>query len=246
MSVRPYFFPDIIHILSAQRKLREAHQISALKDLNIEKGLLLLRFDVENSPEIALKFAKELHKIDFPATFYFHTRRNVFVPDIMLEIQSLHHEVGFHYECLDRCEGNFPAARQLFIKEVALFRKTGIDIKTVCSHSELFLPKNGYLLNSELIMEYPELIKDNGLAGEAYFLTRRFNMIHARDTFVRILNLYKQIQHTPVDKGLHILLHSHRWRNNLFQSLHYSMNDIRQGWKNIRKGKRDYDLYSID
>lgn len=246
MHLKPYIFSDIISTLTLQRSQRKVYKISELHGLDTRENLLILRFDVENSPEVALKFAKKLAEINFPATFYFHTRRNVFIPDIMLEIQSLNHEVGFHYECLDRCQGDFPAARKLFLKEVAQFRKVGIDIKTVCSHSELFLPKNGYLLNNELIMEYPELIQEADLLGEAYFLVRKFKMIHARDTFVRIFSLYNQIDQTSLDQGLHILLHSHRWRNNFLQSMYYSVNDIRQAWSNIKKGKREYDLYSID
>ncbi|PSL27090.1 polysaccharide deacetylase family protein [Chitinophaga ginsengisoli] len=246
MRLKPYIFSNVLNVLATQRTQRKVYKISELYNLEEKENILLLRFDVENSPEIALRFARKLSEIDFPATFYFHTRRNVFIPSIMREIQSLNHEVGFHYECLDRCHGNFPEARKLFIKEVNLFRKIGIDIKSVCGHSELFLPKNGYLLNNELILEYPELIKETNLLGEAYFLTRRFNMIHARDTFVRILNMYNQIQETKLDQGLHVLLHSHRWRDNLFESMYHSMKDLRQAWSNIKKGKREYELYHAE
>ena len=165
----PYSLPRLMHEL---KKLAESKNFMLMREFLALESLshppadtVLLRCDVERRPKHHLKLARTLAEFGIVTSMYFLTRSQSYNADIMKTIQDMGHEVGYHYECLDRTGGDFPKARELFLREVAQFRKDGIDIKSVCRHGESGLPIRGYSDGSDLFVQYPTLLSEAGLLG---------------------------------------------------------------------------------
>jgi hypothetical protein len=109
---------------------------------------------------IALNMARLEHRFGIKSTYYFRYPKTFHIP-IILEIQDLGHEVGYHYEVLDKTKGNIPAAAQLLREELAIFRKL-FRVNTVCAHGNPLTTWDGR--NIWQFYDY----KDFDLLGEAY------------------------------------------------------------------------------
>lgn len=98
-----------------------------------KESFILVRHDIDRCAKRALDTAivENQHKIK--ATYYFRMRKDSYVPEIMDKIASLGHEIGYHYETLDKCKGNLEKAVYLFGEELQELRKR-YDIKTACAH----------------------------------------------------------------------------------------------------------------
>jgi hypothetical protein len=95
--------------------------------------IAILRHDVDKYPDRSLSMAKVEHSMNIASTYYFRMVPGIFDKKIIGEITSLGHEIGFHYEVLDKAEGNMSKALEIFAKELEEIR-TIVDIKTVCMH----------------------------------------------------------------------------------------------------------------
>lgn len=138
-----------------------------LQDSNKDCQFLIMRHDIDQSCKYALDVASVEHKYGIKATYYFRAQRRTYIPDVIDRIASLGHEIGYHYETLDKCKGSIESAKALFLKELADFRKK-YDIKTVCAHGNpLTKYDNKDIWNSLRL-------SDLGLLGEA-FLTLDYN-----------------------------------------------------------------------
>lgn len=204
---------------------------------------VILRCDVERALDHHLVVARELAQQHMPATMYFHTRRACFDPDILKAIQDLGHEVGYHHECLDRCQGDAAKARELFLREVDLFRQHGLDLRTVCAHGEAGLPKQGYRTNWELFHAYPDLIEQAGLDGEVYLWLQGQDLLYTSDVFVSYRRFWEIIDEAKQsDKPLMILTHLHRWHHRSAPTMVEIYRDLQQQAKNRILRRRTYDL----
>ena len=73
-------------------------------DYDWSKKIILWRHDVEFSPYIALEMAKIEAKLGVKATYFFQTHAETYnlferaVSDIALEVASLGHEIGLHFD----------------------------------------------------------------------------------------------------------------------------------------------------
>ena len=122
---------------------------------------IILRHDIDRKPKNALKTATIEHKLGIDATYYFRANSNVFIPQIMQEIEDMGHEVGYHYETLSESKGDYATAIELFKSELDKFRNI-CDIKTICMHGRP-LSKHD---NRDLWNIYD--FRDFGIIGEAY------------------------------------------------------------------------------
>lgn len=129
---------------------------------------LILRHDVEWSSQRALAIAKLEQSYGFRSTFCFRVDTKAFNLEIMRELQSKGFEVGYHFNTLDRCKGDFEKAIDLFERELRLLREAGIDVHTVCSHGDPRVKKVGYKVNNEIFLKDPGLRSRNKILGEAY------------------------------------------------------------------------------
>ena len=108
----------------------------------LERDLLparfvVLRHDVDRKAENAAKMAEAEAEREIAATYYFRT--STFDPDLARWIESLGHEVGYHYEDYVRADGDLRAAHARFGENLRELRET-VDVDTVCMHGNPLSP----------------------------------------------------------------------------------------------------------
>ncbi|MBO7083088.1 MAG: hypothetical protein J6W30_04515 [Bacteroidales bacterium] len=67
------------------------------------------------------------------ATYYFRTVPESFDPAVILQIASLGHEIGYHYESLATCHGNLEAAYEDFCRNLDRLRAL-VPVSTISMH----------------------------------------------------------------------------------------------------------------
>lgn len=98
---------------------------------------VILRHDVDRKPGNALRMAKIEHDLGVRSTYYFRHVPHVFHPDIIQEIASLNHEIGYHYETLSKCRGSIMEAIALFERELEEIRRY-VSVTTISMHGSPF------------------------------------------------------------------------------------------------------------
>jgi hypothetical protein len=135
---------------------------------------VILRHDVDRKPENALKMAELEHALGVTSTYYFR-HPHTFIPEIIEQVLSLGHEVGYHYEVLAKAKGDYEKAIALFTRELEEFRAL-CDVRTICMHGS---PLSRYD-NRDLWKRYD--FGDFGIAGEAYLSMAGKGLRYLTDT----------------------------------------------------------------
>lgn len=97
------------------------------------EAFCLIRHDVDRKPKNAIQMAKLEKGMGIRATYYFRAKSHTFKPNIIREIASLGHEIGYHYECLSDTKGEMSLALRNFENNLRRFRET-VPIKTISMH----------------------------------------------------------------------------------------------------------------
>ena len=142
---------------------------------NIPEIFIILRHDVDRKPENALKMAELENSFCITATYYFRMKEDVFIPTIIKKIADMGHEIGYHYEALDKAGGDFEKAIGIFEDELKGFRKI-CDVKTICMHGN---PLSKWV-NKDLWKKYD--FKDFGIIGEPYLSVDYKKVLYLTDT----------------------------------------------------------------
>lgn len=123
---------------------------------------VILRHDVDNKPLNALKLSTLEAEQGLSATYYFRTSKRILQPDLIKEIASLGHEIGYHYRDLVDATGNAEKAIKSFhsnllkLRSVANVRTISMDGCPWSKYDNRDLWKaNNY--------------RDFGIVGEPYF-----------------------------------------------------------------------------
>ena len=82
----------------------------------------MLRHDVEARYGHALRFAEMQHQLGIRGTYYFRIFPKAGNEEIIRKIAALGHEIGYHYDDLSACKGNYEKAMQRFQKNLAFLR----------------------------------------------------------------------------------------------------------------------------
>jgi hypothetical protein len=135
---------------------------------------VILRHDVDRKPENALKMAELEHALGVASTYYFR-HPYTFIPEIIEQVLSLGHEVGYHYEVLAKAKGDYEEAIGLFARELEEFRAL-CDVRTICMHGS---PLSRYD-NRDLWKRYD--FGEFGIAGEAYLSMAGKGLRYLTDT----------------------------------------------------------------
>ena len=98
-----------------------------------EPPFLVLRHDVDLKVERTLDIARIESELGIRSTYYFRMVKEIYVPSIITDIAKMGHEVGYHYETVDKAKGDIKLAKALFKQELEAFRGL-VDVKTVCMH----------------------------------------------------------------------------------------------------------------
>ena len=94
---------------------------------------VVLRHDVDMKAENSLVTAKIEASLDIRASYYFRVVGESNRPEIIKEIASLGHEIGYHYEDMAICKGNVKKAITHFNMQLDYFRQF-YPVKTICMH----------------------------------------------------------------------------------------------------------------
>lgn len=121
---------------------------------------IVLRHDVDRCVKNALAMAKLEHKYGIQSTYYFRYPKT-FNTKVMKQIYDLGHEIGYHYEVLDKAGGDCKKAINLFKKELGIFRES-FPVKTVCMHGNPLTKWDGR--DIWRIADF----RDFGILGEAF------------------------------------------------------------------------------
>jgi hypothetical protein len=127
-----------------------------------ESHFIILRHDVETKYANALEFAKIQFNHDIQATYYFRFLPDHFDDCVISEIASLGHEIGYHYDDLSHCKGDYNAAIKRFEKNLSTLNKIA-EVKTICMEGA---PLSRFD-NRDLWKKYN--YRDFGIIGEPYF-----------------------------------------------------------------------------
>ena len=207
---------------------------------DFKSSIAVLRHDVDLLPEFALIQAKVEHDLGIHGTYYFRTVEKTFNIELIRKIDSMGHEIGYHYEDIDLVlrslkikkqkltrEEIIDRAYESFCKNLETFRSY-IDIKTICMHGSPLSKYDNKLIWTKY--DYKEL----NILAEPYFdinwdkfgyLTdtgRRWNgqSVSIRDkvsskfefNFKRTTDIISNINSLP--EKMMFTIHPQRWTNN--------------------------------
>jgi len=127
---------------------------------DIEQPFVIMRHDVDRDLGSALAMAELENGYGINSTYYFRYPRT-FNVQVMSKICNLDHEIGYHYEVLDKAGGNPQKAIDIFHQELNIFRKY-FPVATVCRHGNPLTKWDG-----KEVWECFDF-KDFDLLGEAY------------------------------------------------------------------------------
>ena len=142
---------------------------------NIPEKFIILRHDVERQIEHALRMAKIENDLGIISTYYFRMKEDVFKPEIIKEVADMGHEIGYHYEVLDKAKGDYERAIEIFEEELKKFRAI-CEVKTICMHGNPF----SKWVNKDLWTKYNFEIF--GIIGEPYLSMDYINVLYLTDT----------------------------------------------------------------
>ena len=136
---------------------------------------IILRHDVDRAIARALKMAQLEHEYGIASTYYFRHKKDVFRPDIMRKIADMGHEIGFHYEVMDKAKGDAEKAIEIFERELEEMRSVA-EVTTVCMHGNPLASWS----NRDLWEEYD--LNDFGIIGEPYLSLDYNEILYLTDT----------------------------------------------------------------
>lgn len=220
---------------------------------NSPSKCVILRHDVDREAGRALEMARLEYDFGIKSTYYFRHKKNVFNPEIIADIANMGHEIGFHYEVMDKAKGDKVKAIEIFKKELNDFHKIA-SINTICMHGNPFAPWS----NRDLWLDYS--FKSLGIIGEPYLSIDYKKVLYLTDTGrtwadlnIRVKDVVNNTYEGTSSKFLRkvsstddisaliqsekvplicILVHPNRWCNDLFG---WGKELVLQNVKNIGK-----------
>ena len=123
--------------------------------------VIILRHDVDELPQNALRMAEVENELGVCATYYFRRVPKSDHPEIIRQIASMGHEIGYHYEDLSLTNGDLVKAIESFAANLQYFRQY-YPVKTVCMHGS-----SSSSFDNREIWSHKGL-SDYGLIGEPY------------------------------------------------------------------------------
>lgn len=209
--------------------------------------IIILRHDVDKKPENALRMAALENRLGIKASYYFRTVKASFNEDMIKKIAGMGHEIGYHYENLSLCQGNYELAIMNFELDLQRFRKI-YPVKTICMHGS---PRSRFN-NIDLWKNYN--YRDYGIIGEPYLDVNFDEVFYITDTGRRwdgykvsirdkvnnryifpihtTLDFIKYIESDMLPNQIMITVHPQRWEDNIFS---WTKEFIWQNAKNVVK-----------
>jgi len=140
-----------------------------------QNKIITLRHDVDLLPQNSLRFAKIQNELGIQSSYYFRAVPASWDERIIQEIENLGHEVGYHYENMDTCNGDIDKAWDDFRYNLDKLRKL-VDVKTICMHGS---PRSKFD-NKDIWKKYN--YKSLDLIGEPYYDVDFDKVLYLTDT----------------------------------------------------------------
>lgn len=137
---------------------------------------IIHRHDVDRKPENSLAMARLEAEHGISSTYYFRTIRKTLKPELIAAIEELGHEIGYHYEDMDRADGDVEKAHESFAEQLGRLREIA-TIDTVCMHGN---PLTAY--DNRDMWSGVETFNEYGLLGEAYLSMDFVDVTYFSDT----------------------------------------------------------------
>lgn len=159
----------------AASKYRVRRVCDYLEKPDTETPTLILRHDVDRQPEKARVFAGIEHHHRLRASYYFRFTRSVFDANLIKDIARQGHEIGYHYEVVDKARGSLGRAAELFGQELAVFRHH-VPVDTACMHG------NPLTRHDNLALWTTTQPRDYALTGECTLSFQTTPYLYLSDT----------------------------------------------------------------
>ncbi|MCK4613186.1 MAG: hypothetical protein KAU14_00155 [Thermoplasmata archaeon] len=206
----------------------------------------IFRHDVDRKVKNAIEMAEMEADMGIFSTYYFRMVKGVYDPEAIKQIENMGHEIGYHYEVIDKAKGDVSAAIKIFEKELNELRELA-EIKTIASHGNpLTRWKNydlwedydfgGYKILGEayLSIDYSNVTCFTDLNRK--WIGERYSLDDYENTrvVIEIKSTVDLIDHIVNDKfdQICILAHPNRWNDDLVD---WTRELIFQNIKNIGK-----------
>ena len=222
---------EICFFISQNFDTISAFQLKSNKVSNI----IVIKHDVEDKPNNALRLAKIENKYGINATYYFQGDLVVDNKKIIQEIKELGHEIGYHYDVMDSNEGEYSDAIIEFSDYLNIFNDIGIVIMSVCPHGNPLKIRSNWSSNKDffrskevqekysnifdLSCHLPKITKFSYIsdAGYSWKLIDDFeenDRLKTND--IQIKDIFETISNS--NKPLIISTHPHRWKKSLISN----------------------------
>jgi|TARA_Y100000310_G_scaffold344973_1_gene460883 hypothetical protein len=229
-----YFCESIVKAGYTAITVEELIQRSGSISLN--EKLVILRHDVDRKIKNALKLAKIENNFGLRASYYFRIPYSYDV-QLISNIFSLNHEIGLHYETLDKAKGDLNTAKNIMTKELDLLRQIS-PVNTVSMHgnpltkfdnrdfwknfkfSEFKLVGEVYLsINFEKVLYYSDTGRtwEDGKYNLKDFIPKNQKRVKDKPVLKTTTDVINFIN--TENKNLYLLIHPERWSYNLKQYL---------------------------
>ncbi|MBI5960643.1 MAG: hypothetical protein HY866_18030 [Chloroflexi bacterium] len=196
---------------------------------------IILRLDVDYRDRNAVHMARIAERYHLRASFYFRRHAAGFDLDAIQAVAELDHEVGYHFETLDTCQGNFEQAEDLLLDHLEELRAAGLPILTAASHGAIPTAPT-YHHNFDLFERVPDLFERADLLGETTLSIDFGKVTYLSDAswhWRRYPHFRPDIKGQPTslhiisndlvrrDAGLYINFHPHQWFAHPASTLYY-------------------------
>ncbi|UMZ74711.1 hypothetical protein [Natranaerofaba carboxydovora] len=187
---------------------------------NIKEPFAIIRHDLEGKISRALDIARIESNNNITSTYYVHgellTPANV---ELLREIEDLGHEVGYHYDVLDKHNGDREKAIEEFKYYIDKFVDLGFDLKSICPHGNPLKKRNGWRGNKDLFVPgeskrlfglYDATVDIPSQVGkERYTFISDAAYSWNRGNFSDIKDIVDFIKD---NNSIYIYTHTHRWQ----------------------------------
>jgi hypothetical protein len=197
------------------------------------KKIVLIRHDVDRWLKTALRMAEVEAQLGIVSSYYFRIP-NTWDEKVSRRVAKLGHEVGLHYEVLDKAKGNLDLAAEYMNSDLDMARKVA-PVTTAAMHGNPATPyDNRDFWKAKRFSEF-------GLLGEAYLSIEFDNFHYLSDTGRSWRENYFNIYDAPssgnmgkdplaikttdeligaiegFDQNLYVVTHPERWSANIFE-----------------------------
>lgn len=198
-------------------------------------GYVTLRHDVDRKPLNSLDVARIERELGWKSTFYFRAVPESWDASVILQIASLGHEIGYHYESLATCKGDVEAAYQDFCKNLEALRRL-VPVSSICMHGSPMskwdsrdlwkrfdYKKLGILTEPYLDTDFSKVfyLTDTGRRWDGFKVSVRDRIPVYQEEWIKKGWVYHStddildaIQENTLPKSLLITTHPQRWTDN--------------------------------